>query len=133
MMLEVCVLEFSPPHLCKHNCNTRPCALLGVSSQCHLDLLQVAGQRRENEKFKQFHCYLVSLQVSTTTSSPDEILLFTSISDLSREISSQFQFKLFKIVSEMSGLFSNQFSSMQKNLPKPCLFDIPEQSLENKT
>ena len=101
---EVGVLVLYPVHLCIHNCNTRACALLGVSLQCHLDLLQLAGQRGENEKFKQFQCYLVSLQVSTTTNPPDEILLFTSISDLSREISSQFQFKLFKIVSEMSGL-----------------------------
>ena len=54
-----CVPELSSAavHLCIHNCNTRPCALLGVSLQwCHLDLLQVAGQQRgENEKFKQFH------------------------------------------------------------------------------
>ena len=60
----VCVLMFyslestlctAPAHhLCIHNCNTRACALLGVSLQCHLDLLQVAGQSGENEKFKQF-------------------------------------------------------------------------------
>ena len=57
---EVGVLVLYPVHLCIHNCNTRPCAVLGVSLQCHLDLLQLAGQRGENEKFKQFHCYLSS-------------------------------------------------------------------------
>ena len=56
--LESTVCSAAPPHLCIHNCNTRACALLRVSLQCHLDLLQVAGQRGEKEKFKQFHCYL---------------------------------------------------------------------------
>ena len=60
------VLHLSSAQLCIHNCNTRPGVVqarteltvsLGPSPSCRA---AVSSQSGENEKFKQFHCYLSS-------------------------------------------------------------------------
>ena len=99
---EVGVLVLYPVHLCIHNCNTRACALLGVSLQCHLDLLQVAGQQPgEKEKFKQFHW---AISVSQYISISALLIRFYYLHQSQQKNVCQFQFKIFNIMSEMSGV-----------------------------
>ena len=91
--------------LCIHNCNTRPGVVqarteltvsLGPSPSCRA---AVSSQSGENEKFKQFHCYLSS--TSLYQHSWSDLIIDIN---LSRKMSVSFNLKILKIMSEMSGV-----------------------------